>query len=297
MKEIRLIGAAIGRGAPDARCAQGPAFLEALGLARRLQAAGLSVAWQEMIQEPAGVQDALPVVAHVCRQLAAAVRREAGHGLPVVIGGDHSCAIGTWSGVTAAAGQPIGLLWLDAHLDAHTPQTTPSGALHGMPLACLLGHGAPELVEIARAGGLLAPQWVCLVGVRSWEPGERALLDALGVRIYFMEEIRRRGLAPVFREALARVGQAPGGYGITLDLDALDPQDAAAVGSPAPGGVRRNELLRCLAGRSADPQLRALEIAEFNPALPGAAASAGLVIDLLAHIFQTHGGTCYATGH
>lgn len=297
MKDIRLIGAAAGRGAPDARCAQGPAFLEALGLASRLHAAGLSVAWQEMIQEPAGVQPPLQVVASICRRLAAAVRREAGHSLPVVIGGDHSCAIGTWSGVAAAANQPIGLLWIDAHLDAHTPQTSPSGALHGMPLACLLGYGKPELVEIARTGGLLAPQWVCLLGVRSWEPGERALLDALGVRIYFMEEIRQRGLEPVFREALARVRQAPGGYGISIDLDALDPQDAAAVGSPAPGGLRRNELLRCLAGSSADPQLRALEVAEFNPALPGAAESAGLMIDLLAHIFQTHEGTCYATGH
>jgi arginase len=185
---------------------------------------------------------------------------------PLVIGGDHSCAIGTWSGV-AAAHRPdeIGLLWIDAHLDSHTPQTSHTGLIYGMPLAALLGHGEREFTECLVPGAKVLPEHVCVLGARSYEPEERALLDRIGVRVIGMEEIGRCGVAAALAQALAVVGSAPGGYGVSLDLDVLDPRDAPGVGTPAPGGLRAAELVPALAAIGRDGRLRALEIAEYNP--------------------------------
>ena len=136
--------------------------------------------------------------------------------LPLVLGGDHSIAMGTWRGVANAVDGKLGLLWIDAHLDAHTPETSHSGKLHGMPLAALLGQTGDALCE---PGAALAPEHVCVVGVRSFEPEEAALASALGVRIYTIAEIERRGLGEVLREAAARVQTGTAAYGITRDLD------------------------------------------------------------------------------
>jgi arginase len=152
---------------------------------------------------------------------------------------------------------------MDAHMDAHTPQTTPSGMLHGMPLACLLGNGDPRLA--ARESSALDPRRVCLVGVRSFEGGEAALLERLGVRVFLMREVERRGLEKVMDEALAIARDGTGGFGISLDLDALDPRDAPGVGIAVPGGIRGIELSRALARLKQDPALAAFEIAEYNP--------------------------------
>jgi hypothetical protein len=153
-------------------------------------------------------------------------------------------ATGTWSGAAAAL-RPrgaLGLLWIDAHMDAHRPHTSPSGNLHGMPLACLLGHGEPALATLAGAPAL-APAHVCLVGVRSYEAEEAQLLEQLGVRVFLMDEVRRRGLPAVLREAHAVVTRGTAGFGVTLDVDAVDPQEAPGVGTPAPGGLRAGSLL------------------------------------------------------
>jgi arginase len=189
------------------------------------------------------------------------------HGkLPVVVGGDHSCAIGTWKGVASAlrARGPLGLIWIDAHMDAHTPQTTPSGALHGMPLASLLGYGDKRLTSLGR-GVQLLPKHVCLIGVRSFESGEAALLRRLGVRVFFMPEVVRRGLTAVMREALDIATTGTAGFGVTLDLDALDPRDAPGVGSPVKGGIRAAELSTALASIQGHPALAGVEIVEYNP--------------------------------
>ena len=165
--------------------------------------------------------------------------------LPVVVGGDHTCAIGTWKGVAHALQDKgrIGLLWIDAHMDAHTPQTTETGMLHGMPVAALLGYGYPELTRIA-GGVRLDPNCVCLYGVRSFERGEAEFLARLGVRVFLMSEIAERGVAVTLNEAVSIVGCANGGFGITLDMDAIDPLDAPGVGTPEAGGLRGDELIR-----------------------------------------------------
>jgi arginase len=201
--------------------------------------------------------------------------------LPVVIGGDHSCAIGTWKGIARALAPrgPLGLVWIDAHMDAHTPETSPSGMLHGMPLACLLGHGDPRLaLEPAAA---LDPGRLCLVGVRSFESGEASLLERLGVRVFRMREIERRGLAPVMAEALAIARNGSGGYGVSLDLDAIDPRDAPGVGTAVRHGIRAAELRELFGRLAQDPALDALEIAEYNPARDRGGATARLIGDIV----------------
>jgi arginase len=266
-RAIVVIGAASGAGAPDPSCSAGPVAL------RRSQAFHDSplqrVEWDGILRVPRAQRDTpLHAVASLCARLAdevAGVLR-AGH-FPLVVGGDHSCAIGTWSGVHRAlieAG-PIGLIWIDAHMDSHTFATTPSGQIHGMPLACLLGHGEATLTGIDGAEAKLRPEHVCLIGVRSFEAGEAALLHRLGVRVYDMEEIRRRGLSAVFDEALAIVRQGTAGFGVSVDLDALDPGEEPGVGTPVPGGLRRAELADALSHLRGDRGFVAMEIVEYNP--------------------------------
>ena len=283
-KPVEIVGVACGAGARNKACEAGPDAVRAGGLASRLQMRGLSAAWHETIRpREAGHDDSLQVVKTVCQNLAQRTRAIVAHGgLPVVVGGDHSCAIGTWKGVASAlrARGPLGLIWIDAHMDAHTPQTTPSGALHGMPLACLLGRGDSGLT--ARGGGIaLQPQYVCLIGVRSYETREAALLRQLGVRVYYMYEVTRRGLAAVMRKALAIVTAGTAGFGVTLDLDALDPRDAPGVNTPVANGIRSQELAVALECVSSHPALVALEIAEYNPGRDRNGRTAAVVTQLI----------------
>jgi arginase len=174
----------------------------------------------------------------------------------------------------------LGLLWIDAHMDSHTFRTSPSRALHGMPLACLLGHGDPRLTRIGGPEPKLLPQDVCLIGVRSFEWGEAVLLKRLGVRVYFMAEIRRRGLAELCAEAWAHVTREAAACGVSLDLDALDPEEEPGVGSPVAGGLHRDELAAALRGLHGDPRLRALEVVEYNPYADRDFATARAIHDL-----------------
>jgi arginase len=264
---IVVIGAASGAGAPDPGCAEGP---DALRRYRVFHDTPLQrVEWDGMLRVPRALQDTpLHAVAALSARLAGEVEAvlRAGN-FPLVVGGDHSCAIGTWSGVRSAlAGKgPLGLIWIDAHMDSHTFATTPSGQIHGMPLACLLGHGDAALTHIDGAEAKLRPEHVCLIGVRSFETGEAALLHRLGVRVFSMDEIHRRGLADVFDAALAIVRHGTAGFGVSVDLDALDPGEEPGVGTPVPGGLHRTELAAALSHLRGDPAFVAMEIVEYNP--------------------------------
>jgi arginase len=275
---VEIFGAASGHGAPDPRCADAPAALRAAGLVPRLRAAGVDATWRATVR-PTAANARLPLtaVAQVGRDLArhadAAVFRGC---LPLVLGGDHSCAIGTWKGIAQALPGPLGLIWIDAHMDAHTPETTESGQLHGMPLACVLGYGDESLTGIA-GGARVDPKHVCLIGVRSFEFGEAALLRQLGVRIFPMREVRQRGLDVVLREAREIAGAATAGYGISVDLDAIDPLEAPGVGSPVRGGLGAMDVVNTLARHARDPALRGLEIVEYNPHLDRDAQTIALV--------------------
>jgi arginase len=266
-RSIIVIGAASGAGAPDPATAEGP---DALRHYRVFHDTPLQhVEWDAILRVPREAQDTpLHAVAALGARLAAEVEAvlQAGN-FPLVVGGDHSCAIGTWSGVHRALQRkgPLGLIWIDAHMDSHTFATTPSGQIHGMPLAALLGHGERALTAIEGAEAKLRPEHVCLIGVRSFETGEAALLQRLGVRVYDMDEVRRRGLADVFDEALAIVRHGTAGFGVSVDLDALDPEEEPGVTTPVPGGLRRAELVAALAHLRGDLAFVAMEIVEYNP--------------------------------
>jgi arginase len=283
-RRIEFVGVACGAGAPDPGCGDAPETLRRDGIAEVLTARGIPALWNETLSPAlAAATDSCAVVASICERLARRVPEIVSRGaLPVVLGGDHSCAIGTWKGLARAVAPrgPPGLIWIDAHMDAHTPHTTPSGKPHGMPLACLLGHGAPALVNIGD-GARLDPKHVCLIGVRSFEAGEAGLLRRLGVRVMCMPEIRRRGLPAVMHEALAIAAAGNAGFGVTLDLDVLDPRDAPGVGSPVPGGLRARELLPVLAEVGRCSALSGIEIVEFNPHLDRDRKTAALVPELL----------------
>jgi ornithine--oxo-acid transaminase len=280
-RTVSIVGAASGRGAGDRGCEAGPEALRRSDLATRLWRGGLDPIWEATIPaEP--IEDDIAAVRNLCAPLSQRVRTITARGaFPLVFGGDHSCAIGTWSGVAAALRPrgPLGLIWIDAHMDAHTPTTSPSGALHGMPLACLLGHGEPSLVALMD-GHPLAPEHVCVVGVRSFEPGEAEFLSGLGVRVFPMDEIDQRGLCEVLAEAHAIVSQGTAGFGVTIDLDVIDPAEAPGVGSPVPWGLECAALAHALAAVSSDPQLVAAEIAEYNPSADTEGRTATVTADL-----------------
>jgi ornithine--oxo-acid transaminase len=283
VKTLHIVGVACGLGARDPRCATGPDVLRSTRLLARLQARGFKAVWADTIRPAASENDAVKAVADTAARLARRVESILQHeGFPVILGGDHSCAIGTWKGVAKALGTKggIGLIWIDAHMDAHTPETSPSGALHGMPLACLLGYGDPALIAIA-GHVRLDPRHVCLVGVRSFEAGEAELIKRLGVRVYYMHDIAQRGLEEVMREALRHVQRDTAGFGVTIDLDALDPTDAPGVSTPVPGGIAVDHLTAALAQLAHQPALLAMEIVEYNPYADRHAATAGLVSELL----------------
>jgi arginase len=200
---------------------------------------------------------------------------------PVVLGGDHSIAMGTWTGVARAqAHRPLGLVWLDAHLDAHTVETTPSMNAHGMGVAALLGHGHAPFRALA--GGVLKPQHLCYIGARSFEAGEMALLRRLGVRIIAMDEVKRRGMDWALREAASIALSGTAGFGISIDLDGFDPKDAPGVGLREPDGFRAAPTLAALARLARHPRLRALEIVEYIPEFDDRRRTAHLVRDLIA---------------
>ncbi|ABA58184.1 arginase [Nitrosococcus oceani] len=289
MKIIRIIGVASGWGALDRRCEAGPEALRRRGLVAHLRQQGMPVSWEITIQPQESQDDnAVMAVQALSVELSQVAGNVVARGEPfIVLGGDHSCAIGTWSGAVSRrriAG-PVGLIWIDAHMDAHLPETSPSGALHGMPLACLLGWGDPRLTAIGSPEPKFLPENVVLIGVRSFEPEEHRLLQRLGVKVFFMDEVRRRGLSEVFYEALGRIRDRTTGFGISLDLDAIDPKEAPAVGSPVPGGLAKEELLPLLRQLYGDPRLIGLEIAEYNPALDEKQLTARLISELLLSVF------------
>ncbi|MBI2754899.1 MAG: arginase [Betaproteobacteria bacterium] len=290
---IDLIGVASGLGGADGNCAQGPARLAAGGLDAHLRRSGGHAAWAETLVPQrlgGGVRRA---VAQLCARLAAQVAESIRGGrLPCVIGGDHSCAAGTWMGAARALechrrredssrlGGRLGLVWIDAHMDAHTPGTSPSGRLHGMPLAALLGQCDHALEGLE--DGALAGRHICLVGVRSFEPEEAALLARLGVTAFGMQDIVRRGLKRVLEEARSIAGAGTAGYGVTLDLDALDPADAPAVATPAPHGIRGDELVQALEPIGRDPRLAAFELAEYCPRRDRSRRTERLILRILS---------------
>ena len=282
---IRIIGAASGIGAQDRACEDGPVAFHRSQAWHELEHHPL-IDWGKTLFPPdADGASIIGRVAELCRDLADEVALALrANEFPVVIGGDHSVAIGTWSGVARAIAEPIGLLWIDAHLDSHTPETSYSGAIHGMPLACLLGRGDKRLLNIGREGSQISAAHTVVLGPRSYEPEELEFLQRMQVRIIDSEEIDRRGFAACLEEAIAIIASAPAGFGVTLDLDAIDPRLAPGVGSPEPDGLVVHDVVEAMRRIGGLPGLKALEIVEYNPDRDRHGTTAGLISDLIAEL-------------
>lgn len=266
---LQLIAAEVGEGASDGGCKWGAAALRERGIQQALAATGRTVTWGDTITaQPLLANSRLDAVEVFSEQLAASVEKTLRNGKqPLVLGGDHSCAAGTWSAVAQflrPTGR-LGLVWIDAHLDAHTPHTSDSQAPHGMPLAALLGYGSDGMAAVYGWRRKLLPHNVVVIGARSYEPAEAELLAALMVRVMTMEEVLDRSFATCFEEARALVKQDTIGWGLTLDLDGLDPLDAPGTGTPVETGIRLADALQVLAGCGQDPAFVAMELAEYNP--------------------------------
>ncbi|EKD77491.1 MAG: Arginase [uncultured bacterium] len=194
----------------------------------------------------------------------------------ITLGGDNTASIGSWSGT---AENNIGLIWFDAHMDAHTFETTPSNNIHGMPLAVLLGYGDKKLTDVVTTK--LNPHNVVLVGIRSYESGEAALLKKLGVKIFYMHDIKKQGIKKIMQDAVSIVTRDTTGFGIVIDLDFFDPLDAPGVGTPEQEGVRSNEFLPEFNMIAHHPQLMGADIVEFNPVLDVADKTKKLALELV----------------
>ncbi len=278
-RQVELIGAAWGLGGPEPGCAEAPAVLIPL-LVEQLQRCGVPVRAGPILSPTFTERRKQFAVSKLCGLLASAVAESLRRGrLPCVLGGDHSCAGGTWTGVARATEGELGLVWVDAHMDAHTPRTSHTGRLHGMPLAWLLGQDDDPLYGLAT--GVIDPRHVALIGVRSFEPEERERLERLGVRVIYMDEIRSRGIAAVLDEALGIATRGTAAFGVSIDLDVVSPDEAPGVGTPVPDGVAGAELTKALERIGGRPDLVAVELVEYSPRLDPSRRTARVAVEIL----------------
>jgi len=257
----------------------GPSALHVAGLVPGLEALGHQVVSVETLEArsfentTAGNPRArfLPAITHTCSRLADKVERELeGGSLPLVLGGDHAQAIGTISGlarVHKARGERVGVLWIDAHTDMNTPDTSPTGNIHGMPLAALLGHGPAELVGLAGDEPALHPEDIAVIGARDIDAAEKGLVKETGVRVYTMSELDRRGTAVCVAEAVEHVQRHTAGIHLSFDLDGVDPRDAPGVGTPVPGGLTLRESHLICEAVARTGAVLGMEMVELNPVL------------------------------
>ena len=283
----------LGYGASMAGVDIGPAALRVARLNQRITRLGYSVddRGDMQLERPRSFPeegDKLKYVAEIskaCEQLAIDVEEILNAGqLPLVLGGDHSIAIGSFAGVASyykKREQTIGLIWFDAHADMNTHESTPSGNIHGMPLAALLGYGAPELVNVGGFAPKLDPTLCAHVGARDIDPGERELIRQLGVRFFTMREIDERGMSACMDDAIAIASRGTGGYAVTFDVDALDPGDAPGSGTLVRGGLTYREAHLGMEKVAEAGGMRSLEIVEINTALDVNNKTAELGVELI----------------
>ena len=300
-KQITLIGAASGWGASNPATEDGAGFLFENNLHKTLQKAGINAEWGEIVQAVASYKffsigkrdNKEPLIFDAAKKLSERIIKEIKKDeFTVTLGGDHSCAVGTWSGASHAlkAEGEFGLIWLDAHMDAHTSVTADEGKwggnYHGRPLAWLLGEGEGGLPKLCSNKAKIDPDNVTLIGIRSYEPGEKALLEKLGVRIFYIEEVEEIGFKACFKEALKRAQKGTKGFGMTIDIDGFDPKDAPGTGTAEKNGLRAKEVIPALKNLIENDNFKALEIAEFDPNNDVDNKTLHLIEDLLTSILS-----------
>ena len=294
MATVRVIGFPMDLGASRRGVDMGPSAIRIADASRTLRALGHSVddsrnidipLREELPCDPGDSARFLDAIVTACAQLALETAEAArADAIPVTIGGDHSLAMGSVAGVATALaerGQRLGLIWLDAHSDIHTPESSTSGNVHGMPVAHLLGHGDRGLATITAQAPAVQPRNVVLVGLRDVDPEERAHIREWGIRAFTMRDIDERGIAAVMRDALEIASRGTAGIHVSLDMDFLDPIEAPGVGTPVRGGVTYREAHTAMEMLADSERLLALDIVEVNPVLDRHNRTAELAVGLL----------------
>lgn len=280
----QLIGYACDLGANVEGSAKGPEVLQNSSYLKPLQLDWLKILHCQKGNE---TSDAIHHILAVCEKLAIQVMHRTREKHPfLTIGGDHSMAIGTWNGAMQGLKESVGLIWIDAHMDSHTFKTSHTKNIHGMPLATLLGYGDHQLTHLEKNPINLEPDNIALIGVRSFEPEEEKLLNLLKVRIYKMDEVHHRGLVSIMQEAINHVTQKTNYFGISLDLDAIDPQYVPGISTPEEDGLSLPELLKAFMLVAKNSHFIGAEIAEFNPDHDKDHLSEKAISEIIKTLFQ-----------
>ncbi|PYR71424.1 MAG: arginase [Acidobacteria bacterium] len=297
MSKISIVGVPMDLGADRRGVDMGPSALRYADLNEKLQALGYEVDdlgdLDVIIPETRHFGDPqakyLKEIADACTHLANLVLEiHTDHRTPIVLGGDHSIAVGTMSGMAESfrrQNRKIGLMWFDAHADFNTPQISPSGNVHGMPMAAIMGYGPIELTRIFGFSPKIQPERAVMIGIREVDPQERELVKSSGVRVFTMKEIDRRGIGSVMDEALSIVTKDTDGFSVTLDADFLDPYESPGVATPVRGGADYREAHLAMEMVADTKKMVSFEIAEINPILDVQNKTAHFGMELILSAF------------
>lgn len=288
-KRIGILGAPMDLGQNRRGVDMGPSAIRYARFQESLEELGYEVTDLGNVRTPVpetveknGEAQRLGTIREVCSEIAGQTKEMVSDGMfPIILGGDHSVSIGTVSG--AASGGRTGVIWLDAHADFNTPETSPSGNVHGMPLATLTGRGHPDLVNIGGGGAKVRPEDVVIIGLRSVDREEQKLLGEAGVHVYTMKEIDAYGVARVVRQALEDLSRLDHVH-LSFDLDALDPEIAPGVGTPVRGGLSYREAHLIMELINEADIITSLDVVEVNPILDARNGTAELAVELVASL-------------
>jgi len=290
---IAIIGAPLDLGQGRRGVDMGPSAVRVANLNGRLASLGYevedlgNVPVEQAEASPEGQPHAkyLPQIAATCQRLADLVGESLARGhMPLVLGGDHSVAVGTVSGVSGfyrRRDERIGLIWLDAHADMNTPESSPSGNVHGMPLACIVGMGPPELVGLFGYEPKVAARNTVIVGLRDVDAMEKPHVRDSGVRAFTMRDIDERGLRSVMKEAIRLACDGAAGFHLSLDMDFVDPKDAPGVGTPVRGGATYREAHLAMEMICDSGGMVSMEVVEVNPVIDEVNRTADLAVELI----------------
>lgn len=277
--KIKMVGAAIDACASTVGCADTPDLLK-----DNLSTLGMAFEhiykYSGATNDINGLTNYFTGMATHCKQIVNQTN------MPIIIGGDHSCAIGSWSGVSAAvseSGNQLGLIWIDAHMDAHTPETSPSGNIHGMPIATLMGYGFPQFLSILHNNPKIDPKHIVIIGVRSFEGGEAALLKQLGVKVYYNYDVEDDGIAKVLQDSWDYLTSKVDRVGLSIDLDGFDPKDVPGVGTLEDNGIDFAKFLNSLSVFNWS-KVAAVEITEGNCHIDNSGKTMNCIMDIIKQV-------------
>ncbi len=290
---IAIIGAPLDLGQDRRGVDMGPSALRVANLNGRVASLGYQV--EDLGNMPVAQREASPEgpaharylaqIADTCRRLGLAVEKAATVGkVPLVLGGDHSVAVGTMAGISRSfrkRKKQVGLIWIDAHADMNTPQSSPSGNVHGMPLACCIGVGPKELTHLFGYSPKVAPRNVALVGVRDIDHLEAAQVRESGIRAFTMRHIDERGLGAIMQEAIEIASVGTAGFHLSLDMDYVDPREAPGVGTPVRGGGTYREAHLAMEMICDSGKMLSMEVVEVNPVIDEVNRTADLAVELI----------------